>query len=181
MTRRSKLTLEETIQAARRQGEIDEIIQKTLAMSDEEIERELASDGVDVAALDARLAARGAALFAKNSAAATATEKKRSVRSKVAMGFGAGALTTGSVLAALAQAGAITIQTGVATQSTGATAGPTIEPSPAELRKAAFEACGRGHWKECLNRFDEAKSYDPAGDADPEVQAARKRALAMPR
>lgn len=68
MTARAhKLTLEQTIAAARRQGEIDEIVRKTLAMSDEGIERELALDGVDVKALDERLAERGREIFAKTS------------------------------------------------------------------------------------------------------------------
>jgi hypothetical protein len=65
MTAHRKLTLEETIDAARRQGEIDEIIQKTLAMTDDEIEAELTTDGVNIAELDARLAARAKALFEK--------------------------------------------------------------------------------------------------------------------
>jgi len=59
------------------------------------------------------------------------------------------------------------------------TVAPTATPAEraSELRKQAFEACGRGHWNECLARLDEAKTLDPAGESDPEVQAARRRAM----
>lgn len=44
------------------------------------------------------------------------------------------------------------------------------------LREMAFESCDRSAWKECLERLDEAKALDPAGDSDPRVGAARARA-----
>jgi hypothetical protein len=168
-TSHRKLTFRDTLEAARQQGEIDEIVEKTMAMSDEEIERELAAEGIDVAELDAHLAERAEELFAR-----FAPPRSRA-RGRVAVGFGAGVLTGASALAALAQTGVVSVGGAVATLATPSTTGA---PAP-DLRKQAFELCGRGRWQECLARFDEAKTLDAEGDKDPEVQAARKRAKAM--
>jgi DNA-directed RNA polymerase specialized sigma24 family protein len=58
--------------------------------------------------------------------------------------------------------------------------GAPVEPSPVErarsLRADALERCDKGEWRPCLDGLDEAKRLDPAGDADPAVQAARARA-----
>ncbi len=55
-----------------------------------------------------------------------------------------------------------------------------VTPSPIErahaLREKAFEECDRSKWKECLEKLDEAKGLDPAGDRDPKVGAARAKA-----
>jgi RNA polymerase sigma factor (sigma-70 family) len=57
---------------------------------------------------------------------------------------------------------------------------PAPEPSPLEraaaLRKDAFEACDRADWYGCRSRLDQARELDPAGEADPEVADARRRA-----
>lgn len=58
---------------------------------------------------------------------------------------------------------------------------PSVLPDPVmerarSLREMAFESCDRSAWKECLDKLDEAKQLDPAGDADPRVGAARARA-----
>jgi hypothetical protein len=45
-----------------------------------------------------------------------------------------------------------------------------------ELRVAGFAACERAEWFECVSKLDEAKAIDPAGDADPQVQDARRQA-----
>ncbi len=211
-THHRKLSLEETIQAAHQQGEIDAIIHKTLAMSDEEIARELEADGVDVGELDARLAARGEELFAienheaklsdsrrslsgaqgeppvSDVAVEAAPVKERSVQKPPRVGrrrsalrtagiFGAGAATTGLVVAALAGAGVVTTA-GTAPIETRTGSAPPLSRA-ADLRKEAFEACGRGHWQECIARFDEARTLDPAGDAAADVVDARKRAATM--
>ncbi len=44
------------------------------------------------------------------------------------------------------------------------------------LRDVAFQACDRSEWRECLDRLDEAKALDPAGDNDERIGAARARA-----
>jgi len=188
MTTHRRLTLEETIQAARRQGEIDEIIQKTLAMSDDEIARELEADGVDVSELDERLAARGKELFAvpgeqsedppqagRQPEGHSGAARRRNVP-RTAIAFGAGVGTTAAVLAALAGAGVITTTGTAPLETTGNP--PPLTPAR-KLRSEAFEACGRGHWQQCIDRFNEARTLDPAGDTDPDVVDARKRATAM--
>jgi DNA-directed RNA polymerase specialized sigma24 family protein len=62
---------------------------------------------------------------------------------------------------------------------------PALAPTPAaptrlqqaqEFRDQAFRACADSRWLECLRDFNEAKDRDPAGDADPRVQAVRKKA-----
>jgi hypothetical protein len=50
------------------------------------------------------------------------------------------------------------------------------EQKAAELRHAAFTACGAQRLAECVDDFDEALHLDPAGDASEEVQAARRAA-----
>ena len=60
---------------------------------------------------------------------------------------------------------------------------PSAAPDPRALDRAralrdvAFQACDRSDWQECLDRLDEAKTLDPAGDTDPKVGAARARAM----
>jgi hypothetical protein len=46
----------------------------------------------------------------------------------------------------------------------------------AELRRGALEKCAAGAWEECVRGLDAAKELDPAADADPIVQSARKQA-----
>jgi hypothetical protein len=51
--------------------------------------------------------------------------------------------------------------------------------APAErIRVSALEACDRGQWQECVDGLSVARSLDPAGDADPRVQAAWRAARA---
>mgnify|MGYP003592982575 CR=1 FL=1 len=55
-----------------------------------------------------------------------------------------------------------------------------VTPGPrevaAEKRRAAFERCGAGAFRPCLDLFDEAKGLDPAGDEAEAVQRARRAA-----
>ncbi len=44
------------------------------------------------------------------------------------------------------------------------------------LRGQAFKACVHDQWNQCLADLDSARTFDPAGDADPLVQAARQDA-----
>lgn len=55
-----------------------------------------------------------------------------------------------------------------------------VDPQAEELRKVGLEKCRALDWAACLERLDEAKRLDPAGDARRDVQQARddaKRAL----
>jgi DNA-directed RNA polymerase specialized sigma24 family protein len=42
-----------------------------------------------------------------------------------------------------------------------------------KLRADGLFQCEQQHWSECIKDLDEAKSLDPAGDSDPQVQEAR--------
>jgi len=163
------LTLEETIEAARMGADIDDVVRETSAMTDDEIARSLEADGVDLGLLDARLRAMGRELFPESA------DKPRHTKRNLALTFGGGFATAAATLAALVESGAVQLATGTAAP-TVSTAAPS--PSAADIRKEAFELCGRGRWKECLARFDDAKAIDPPGDADPEVASARARAKA---
>lgn len=52
---------------------------------------------------------------------------------------------------------------------------PVLERARA-LREKAFEECDRAAWRLCLDKLDEARGLDPAGDNDARVGAARARA-----
>lgn len=45
-----------------------------------------------------------------------------------------------------------------------------------ELRKEAFEKCLAKEWSDCVQKLDDAKRLDPAGDSQPAVQQARDNA-----
>jgi hypothetical protein len=47
------------------------------------------------------------------------------------------------------------------------------EQRGAELRDEAFGACEKAQWRTCLQKLDEAKALDPAGDANPRVRGWR--------
>lgn len=56
-------------------------------------------------------------------------------------------------------------------------------PRAEELRKQAFEKCLGGDFKPCMEKLDDAKRLDPAGDTAPAVKQARDnadRALRLP-
>jgi hypothetical protein len=164
MTSRTRpfLSLEETLAAAVQQGEIDAVIEKTVAMSDLEIAVELEADGVDLNALDLRMQAMRKKLFGE---APPAGKAASSGARRFVQGAAAGAVVTGTLVAALARGGAFA-------------PAPRDTSPPAELRRAAFEACGRGNWEECLEKLDEAKKLDPKGDDDFDVREARSLAYA---
>jgi DNA-directed RNA polymerase specialized sigma24 family protein len=56
-------------------------------------------------------------------------------------------------------------------------------PRAAEIRKVALEKCAAADWKDCVEKLDQAKQLDPAGDTRPEVRRAREdadKALSVP-
>lgn len=56
---------------------------------------------------------------------------------------------------------------------------PTIAPkpvrAPAQLRAEATDACAKSAWRECLDKLDDARALDPAGET-PELQSLRNEA-----
>jgi hypothetical protein len=69
--------------------------------------------------------------------------------------------------------------------SVGICRGPRVVDQRAEnveaalrIRISAKQTCDYGLYRDCLRMYDEAKRFDPQGDLDPEVQEARRDALA---
>lgn len=56
---------------------------------------------------------------------------------------------------------------------------PTPEERARELRRLALEDCKSGKVAPCVDGLDRARSLDPAGDAAPEIQEARRVAGAV--
>jgi DNA-directed RNA polymerase specialized sigma24 family protein len=51
-----------------------------------------------------------------------------------------------------------------------------LDPKAEELRKDGLDLCAKSQWKECVEKLDDAKRLDPAGDTRPEVKKAREDA-----
>jgi hypothetical protein len=179
--------------------EDDGLDDETDAMSDAEIEAELRAAGVDLDAFHAKMDGlyqqyvAGAAsapegegvAWTKGDAPESAPDRPR----KIGRG---GHVAAYGLMAAAATAG---LATYLATRPPEET--PDVKPKDAEAPKApkpapapsatpvadvkkmrddALNACARGAYAECLAGLDEANAVDPAGDADPKLQAARKKA-----
>ena len=48
-----------------------------------------------------------------------------------------------------------------------------LDPKAEELRKDGLDLCAKSQWKQCIEKLDDAKRLDPAGDTRPEVKKAR--------
>ncbi len=168
----SKRTPEETLAAIESQAADDEM-DDVLAMTPEERRRELAAAGFDLAANDAK----ADALHAATQAAPTSTATVVPIRTRRA-------LRVVALLAAVfAIAGLVTIlarrDPNVALPHPD-TPSPSDEPTQAqraaaELRKQAAAACDAKKVEECVDRINEARDLDPAGDMSPEAKAIRER------
>ena len=51
-----------------------------------------------------------------------------------------------------------------------------LDPKAEELRKDGLDLCAKSQWKQCVEKLDDAKRLDPAGDTRPEVKKAREDA-----
>jgi DNA-directed RNA polymerase specialized sigma24 family protein len=51
-----------------------------------------------------------------------------------------------------------------------------LDPKAEELRKNGLDLCAKSQWKDCIEKLDDAKRLDPAGDTRPEVNKAREDA-----
>jgi hypothetical protein len=164
---------------------------RILALSPHELERELEDLGIDPAAARAQ----GDAIAQRiGRAAEPETTSADPGRSGLTKGTPAPRRQKGrAVLLLLAAAFAAIL---AATQSSVGTSiarwwhpvAPDIRPdtpSPQEvalarahrLRAAAHQDCSRSQWASCLQGLDEAHALDPAGDAEPAVQADRRAAV----
>ncbi len=184
-----KPTPEEILKAIE-ESEVDDEIERVLAMSDEERRKELEGAGYDMAELHARADAMHAKIVGASAAAkvvdlAAAREKRR---------------PRPVWLALVAAAAAVVVVGGGATlvaTRTPSPAPPSPTPSipsappvpPAELlaqerqRKAqdlrarAGAEYADGKWADCAQDLSDAAELDPAGDSARAVQRLRKKAL----
>jgi hypothetical protein len=165
-------------------------VERAANMSVEDVERELAAMGFDVAAERAKAEDFLEALERGEDVGALEgdDEGKRShVRAKPGGGASAGK-RKGLGGRAVLLAAAATVAVGGAAYAAlhkHAPAPPSPAPSPtpspdmvaaAELRKKASDALEQKNWLDCLTLLDDARAKDPAGDAQPEVVRTRRQA-----
>jgi hypothetical protein len=181
-------------------AEIDAVV----SASDEDIERELAAAGFDVAA---EKAAAEAFLASLESPAAAPTDAPKPARQVVPGGAPAKTAAAAPPPTPRKRPRPIVVFATIGIAAAGAAgiyaatrpSEPPITPAPvpsfpppapppedsarlvaaATLRRDAKTALGGGHPQECLQMLDEARERDPAGDADPDVQTLRKAAREM--
>jgi hypothetical protein len=153
--------------------------------SDEEVERQMREQGVQVSRVPG-----AEELLAKAAARAAKPDASRSQESGVkvtALPVRPGRPRWMALLAAAAIGGLVVAvvmnqrETPVAHPRPHDDSGGQVEPTPqeraAKLREEAFAACREARWAECESKLGEAKRLDPAGDADPRVRAAHDAAL----
>jgi hypothetical protein len=165
-----KPTPQEVLGRIVEQVELDEINQEVDAMTDEQIAQSLEAEGYTQAKIDAAFSKQQKMLDEL-----LADEKHQ--RRRDAMSYVAGVATAAAVAVVVHTA---TTPSGP-TVPTGTTATRPPPSAAEELRTEAFEACGRGHFEECVRKLDDAKKLDPVGDSAADVQSARAMASKAPR
>jgi hypothetical protein len=169
-------------------SELDDEVERVLAMTPEQRQKDLEAAGFDMAELNAKA---DAAYEAMQRAPVEAKRKElegqaraKSLRPKARQR--PVVLWVAAVATAVVAGGVVYAM--IARPPEGPQVPPptptaTTPPMPsvdlvvaADLRRRAFAACSAKQWEACLARFDEAKQGDPGGDAAPEVQLARQKA-----
>jgi hypothetical protein len=164
------------------EGEMDRI----LALSDEALDQELASAGVDPKEVRAggeairRQAQQTAAdldrseyeAFVRAEALRAPARKRRRIAGLVALlaAVVGGVFVVGRLLVPAPPAPPIATSTPPDRSSAPTAPEPS---SPEELRRAASDACDGKRWSECLGFLDQAERLDPGGDANLRVQRMR--------
>jgi hypothetical protein len=182
MTKRSATDLWDALDDAT----VDAELERVLAMTPEERRRELVATGVDLDQVRARTDAIVASIPgvpADASSPAVAHPPPRHARTPSSVQSDSGAMEAFAPdHCRLPEAGrSAGLALVIATASVPAPGGPqppTHTPaSRAEsLRRDAREACAKRSWQTCLDKLDEARTIDPAGDEAPAVQALRRSA-----
>jgi hypothetical protein len=159
-----KPTPEQVLATLFEQVELDKINQEVDAMTDEQIAKDLEAAGHTQAKIDAAFAPQQKML--DELLADERAQKRQQVLSY------AGGLATAAAVA-------LVVRSSTPSSPAVPTASPPATASPSranDLRKEAFEACGRGHWADCTRLLDEAMKLDPDGESDPDVRQARSLA-----
>jgi hypothetical protein len=141
---------------------IDDEMEAVLAKTPEERRRDLREAGFDLE----KVHAQADALVAEPARPAKVVVL-RPWRKRVAI-----ALSTAAALAA-----GIGVMVQMSTPVIVGHGRPDDPPVRAEaLRRDARDACGARRWPICLDRLNQARALDPAGDEAPEIQALRRSA-----
>jgi len=165
--KRDRAAMDDLLARIEEQEEKDDA-ERILAMSDEELDAELAAGGYDPQAVRAK----GRALGAQIESAAR--------RARLRRGAAVGAVATAVIAIATAwylsrrSAPPSIVPEPILSPSPSPT--PTPSPGPKELRLEAMTACDRKEWQRCVQLLERAQALDPAGDLAPDVKAARDRA-----
>jgi hypothetical protein len=186
MTKRSATDLWDALNDAT----VDAELERVLAMTPEERRRELVATGVDLDQVRARADAVVASIPgvpADASSPAVAHPPPVTLaphRASRATGVPLKRLRP-TIVVSLGLAAAAGLALVIATASMPA---PVVGPQPPthtpasraeSLRRDAREACGKRTWQTCLDKLDQARTIDPAGDEAPAVQALRRSAWDM--
>ncbi len=147
-----KPTAEQVLATIFEQVELDKINQQVDAMSDEQIAKELEAEGYTQAKIDKAFEKQQKMLDE------LLGEEKRE-RRKQAVIYASG-LATAAAVALVVRS---TTTTATTTTPTATTASHPPPSRAEELRKEAFDACGRGHWADCERKLDEATSSSQTG------------------
>ena len=163
---------------------LDEGADRLPTMSDEDFEREMDAlpDPAHIPTAE-ELLARGAARAKRKEGVGGASGAKGSSRPVPARKMPWGAWLAAAALVAVVVGVALNRNKNVASPRPDDDAGEPglgddAQPVPIrlaraeKLRETAYAACAAGRWRVCQGMLHAAKNLDPAGDADPRVQAA---------
>jgi hypothetical protein len=144
----------------------DDDARRILAMSDAELDHELAAGGLDPVAVRAKGRALGESLM------------RAPKRARLVKGAKIGGLVAAGVAIALGAAWLLRPPPTfpISPEPPPPSAVPKVDPAPRELRLEATIACDARKWDTCVQLLDQAAALDPAGDRSAEVQATRARA-----
>jgi hypothetical protein len=158
-------------------------VMKQQAAEDEQLEKELAAvSKMTEAQLDDELRAAGFEAAQVQRTAGALYDRAHPMRRRtVVLLAAATSAVAGAVVAA-----PTAVMVAQPPASVGAPRPAETSPAPtssvshdaAAIRRAALAACNEGRWLDCLAGLNLARASDPAGDADPVVVTARRRATA---
>jgi hypothetical protein len=175
MSEKRKLPPNEAWDALERMALRDEA-ERVHALSDSELDKELAAKGIDPKALRARGAALAAKLRmaapepkAQPSAQVSRRARRGWVISLAAASFAAGAATVGIPAFVIPFARPQPVLPNRLEAST-----PSLQDQAADLRRFAKDACERRQWFDCGQALDAALLLDPPGEDSSEVRQLRR-------
>jgi hypothetical protein len=153
--------------AALDEATLDAELEAASELTPDEVEQDLIEAGYNIDELHAQADAFFASLPARIAVSASTPRRRRSYAIPVGL--------------ALAASVALTIRFATPPPPVGS----PPRDAPAAERAAAFrhdarDACNAHRWATCLDKLNDARTLDPAGDEAPDIEALRKTASAPP-